>query len=252
MPVQEALAFDMYSTLVDTFSIRKQIERVLPAQAQRGAELQRQRRSTFASVARNKQKAQYTAEIWRQSQLEFSFRLTLMERYEDFLTITRKALDYTLAATRQELTDAQKDALMAQYNALEPFADVQPGLAQLQNAGFQMVIFSNGAPAMLHPLLDAASLRPYFQDIVSADEIKVYKPTPRIYQHAASRLGRPIGETRLISANPFDVTGGLNAGMRAALVNRSGAPLDPLGPSPDVVVGTLTELAERLTRLSDG
>ena len=222
MPVQEALAFDMYSTLVDTIGIRKQIERVLPAEAQR------------------------TAELWRQNQLEFSFRLTLMARYEDFRAITRKALDYTLAVTRQELDEAQKEALMAAYNALEPFADVKPGLEQLRAAGFQMVIFSNGAPAMLNPLLDAAGLRPYFQDVVSADEIKVYKPTPRIYQHAASRLGRPIGETRLISANPFDVSGALNAGMRAALVNRSGAALDPLGARPDVIVGTLTELAERL------
>ncbi|HEY7348711.1 MAG TPA: haloacid dehalogenase type II [Ktedonobacterales bacterium] len=224
MAVREALAFDMYSTLVDTIGIRKQIERLLPAQAQR------------------------TSEIWRQTQLEFSFRLTLMGRYEDFAYITRKALDYTLAVTRQELDAAQKDTLMAQYNALEPFPDVKPGLAQLQAAGFQMIIFSNGAPAMLNALLDSAGLRPYFQDIVSANEIRVYKPSPRLYQHAAQRLGRPIGETRLISANPFDVSGALNAGMLAALVNRSGAPLDPLGSRPDVIVGTLTELAERLAQ----
>ncbi len=241
----EALAFDMYTTLVDTIGIRRQIERMLPTQGKRTTE-QRQGRSTFAHVARDKQKAQYMAELWRQYQLEFSFRLTLMERYEDFVQITRKALDYALAMTRQALTQAQKDELMAAYNALEPFPDVKPGLERLRAAGFQMVIFSNGAPAMLNPLLDAAGLRPYFQDVVSADEIKVYKPTPKIYQHAASRLGRPIGETRLISANPFDVTGALNAGMRAALVNRAGVPLDPLGERPDVIVGTLTELAERL------
>jgi 2-haloacid dehalogenase len=222
MATREALAFDMYGTLVDTIGIRKQIERFLPAQAQQ------------------------IAQVWRQTQLEFSFRLTLMGRYEDFAQVTRKALDYTLAATKQELDAAQKDALMEQYNALEPFADVKPGLAQLQAAGFQMAIFSNGAPAMLNALLDASGLRPAFQEIISADEVKVYKPTPKIYQHAAQRLGRPIGETRLISANPFDVSGALNAGMRAALVNRSGAPLDPLGPRPDVIVGTLTELAERL------
>ncbi len=222
MPAREALAFDMYSTLVDTIGIKKQLEAFFPEQAGQ------------------------IAQTWRQHQLEFSFRLTLMGRYEDFAQVTRKALDYTLDASKLNLDAGQKDALMAQYNTLEPFADVKPGLERLQAAGFSMVIFSNGAPPMLNALLDASGLRPYFQDIVSADEIKVYKPTPKIYQHAAQRLGRPIGETRLISANPFDVTGALNAGMRAALVNRSSLPLDPLGSRPDVIVKTLTELADTL------
>jgi len=224
MPVREALAFDMYGTLVDTSAIKEQLAAFFPEQA---AQL---------------------AQTWRQHQLEFSFRVTLMGQYKDFASVTRKALDYTLDASKLSLTPRQKDSLMAHYNALVPHADVKPGLERLQSAGFPMVIFSNGAPSMLHDLLDHSGLRPYFQDIISADEIKVYKPTPKLYQHAAQRLNRPLSETRLISANPFDVTGALNAGIRAALVNRSNLPLDPLGATPDVIVKTLTELADALTR----
>lgn len=222
MPPRDALAFDMYSTLVDTIGISRQIEQMLPQQGQR------------------------ISLLWRQAQLEFSFRVTLMQRYEDFAQLTRKALGYALATTGATLTPEQQDLLLAHYQRLEPFADVKPGLERLQAASYTMVIFSNGALSMLNPLLDATGLRPYFQDIISAEEVRIYKPTPTIYQHAAKRLGRAPAETRLISANPFDVTGALNAGLKAAWINRSGGPADPLGQPPDVIVHTIAELAEVL------
>ena len=222
MSPREALVFDMYSTLVDTLGISRQIEQMLPQQGQR------------------------VSALWRQSQLEFSFRATLMERYEDFAQLTRKALGYALAATGNTLTPEQQETLLAHYQRLEPFADVKPGLERLQVAGYAMAIFSNGALSMLNPLLDATGLRPYFQDVISAEEVRIYKPTPKIYHHAAQRMGRAPAETRLISANPFDATGALAAGLKAAWVNRTAAPADPLGWPPDVIVKTITELAETL------
>src|SRR6266571_7265114 len=110
MTLTEALAFDMYGTVVDPIRIWKQLEYYIPDDAQR------------------------IAEIWRQKQLEFTFRLTAMERYEDFEQVTRKALDYALAATRHSLDVQQKNSLMTQYNDLERFADVEPGLQRLKDA----------------------------------------------------------------------------------------------------------------------
>lgn len=219
----EALAFDMYGTLVDPIRIREQLERHLPNGA--------------ASVA----------EVWRQKQLEYTFRLSVMERYEDFEEVTRKALDYALSAAGQKLDADRKSALMAQYNDLEKFADVEPGLKRLREAGHGMVVFSNGSPRMLEELMDRARLRPFFPGgFVSVDEVGVYKPSPVVYRHLAEKLGRSIEEVRLISSNPFDVVGAEAAGMRAAWVDRSGGLFDTLGPRPEVIVGDLAELADIL------
>jgi 2-haloacid dehalogenase len=225
MAVAEALAFDMYGTLVDPFRIWKQLEHYIPGDAQR------------------------IAEIWRQKQLEFTFRLTAMERYEDFEQVTRKALDYALAATGHSLETQQKNILMAQYNDLERFADVEPGLQRLKDAGYTMVVFSNGSPAMLTGIMDAANLHSYFKGFVSVDEVKVYKPSPLVYRHVASSLGRPIDEVRLISSNPFDVIGAEAVGLQTAWINRSGGLFDTLGPMPDMVVKSLVELANVLLLL---
>src|SRR5437762_12506344 len=127
----EALAFDMYGTLVNPLRIWQQLEQFIPGDT---------------SVTRE---AQRIAEVWRQKQLEFTFRLTAMEHYEDFEQVTRKALDYALAAAGSTLAKWQKDALMAQYNDLERFADVEPGLRRLKEEGYTMDVFSNGSPSMM-------------------------------------------------------------------------------------------------------
>lgn len=218
----EALAFDMYGTLVDPIRIWKQLEEQLP------------------------DKALYIAEVWRQKQLEYTFRLTVMERYEDFEQVTRKALDYALEAAGRELGTEDKDALVAQYNDLERFEDVEEGLSSLKEAGHKMIVFSNGTPAMLEALMEREQLGLYFDGYVSVDEVRVYKPSPKVYQHVARRLERPIQEVRLVSSNPFDDIGAEAAGMQAAWVDRSGGLFDTLGPPPKVVVGTLTELSRVL------
>ncbi len=224
MSAVEALAFDMYGTLVDPLRIWKQLERFLPREAQR------------------------IAELWRQKQLEYTFRLTAMERYEDFEQVTRKALDYALAAVGCDLDRQQKDSLMAQYNDLERFADVEPGLQRLKEAGYRMVVFSNGSPAMLTSIMKAAGLYAYCDGFVSVDEVRVYKPSPQVYRHVANRLGRPIETVRLISSNPFDVIGAEAAGMQASWVNRSGGVFDTLAPPPHSVVRSLIELADGLAQ----
>jgi len=223
MSAPEALAFDMYGTLVDPIRIWKQLEQYIPDED-----------------------ALRVAEVWRQKQLELTFRLTVMERYEDFEWITRKALDYALAAAGQELEADQKDVLIAQYNNLERFDDVDSGLKRLQEAGHEMVVFSNGTPDMLQATLDQEGLHQYFQGFISVDEVKVYKPSPKVYRHVADRLGRPIEEVWLISSNPFDDVGAEAAGMRAVWVDRSGGLFDPLGSPPEMIVETLTELADAM------
>ena len=220
----EALAFDLYGTLVDPIRIWTRLEQSVPDKALR------------------------IAEVWRHKQLEYTFRLTAMGQYEDFEQVTRKALDYALAAVGHELTADQRDALLAQYDDLERFPDVELGLTRLQQRGHTMVVFSNGSPRMLDAVMDAAGLRPYFEAYVSVDEVRQYKPAPATYRLAAERLGRPIGEVRLVSANPFDDIGAEAAGMRAAWVDRSGGLFDTLRPPPQMVVRSLTELADVLER----
>ena len=222
MSVPEALAFDLYGTLVDPIRIWRQLELYLGESAVRAAE------------------------VWRMKQLEYTFRLTAMQQYADFEQVTRRSLDYALAVVGHDLGREQRQALLAEYDHLEPFPDVTEGLRQLSSAAHTLVVLSNGTPRMLQAVVRSAGLADWFQTLISVDEVRTYKPSPRVYQHAARRLGRPLAEVRLISSNPFDVIGAAAAGMQVAWVDRSAGLFDTLAERPALVVSTVSELAERL------
>ena len=86
--------------------------------------------------------------------------------------------------------------------------------------GYPMVVLSNGSPRMVQAAVRSAGLESWFEQLISVDEVQTYKPSPLVYRHAAERLGRAIGEIRLISSNPFDVIGATAVGMQVAWLDR--------------------------------
>jgi 2-haloacid dehalogenase len=219
----DVLAFDVYGTLIDPIGIARALAALVPAEATR------------------------IAEIWRQKQLEYSFRLTVMDRYQDFEWVTARAFEYALADTGVTLDEQQRAAILAQYDSLAPFPDAEAGLQALRAADLPMVIFSNGGPRMLRAVLGASGLADYFRDVVSVDEVRAFKPAPRVYRHLASRVGRPPSEIRLISSNPFDIIGAQAVEMQVAWVNRGAVPFDTLTEPPALTVASLTDLVAAIT-----
>jgi 2-haloacid dehalogenase len=221
---REVLAFDLYGTLVDPMAISSELGQVL-----------------------GDSDGRETARLWRLKQLEYSFRLTAMGRYEDFRWVTARALDFALASIGVSLPDAQAQRLMGLYDHLRAFPDAVPALRALATRGYELAVLSNGSPDMIRNCLDNSGLREFFGQRISVDEIRLFKPSPVVYRHAAERLGVPIGRVRLITCNAFDSVGASAAGMRTAWVNRSAAaPFDTIGRPPDLAVPALDRLAAAL------
>ena len=214
------LGFDVYGTLIDTAGVAASLDRMLPG---RGA--------AFAAA-------------WRQKQLEYTFRRAAMRAYRGFDVCTRAALDYTDAAFGGELSEAQKTELMAEYRRLPAFPDARAALDGLKDTGARLLAFSNGLAEDVHALLEHAGIRGHFEDIVSVDEIRSFKPASAVYMHFISRACVTCDNCWLVSSNPFDVIGAVSCGMRAAWVRRSAANIfDPWELEPTVVISDLSQLA---------
>jgi 2-haloacid dehalogenase len=99
---------------------------------------------------------------------------------------------------------------------------------------------------MIRNCLGSSGLGEFFGQRISADEVRVFKPSAVVYRHAAERLGRPAGQVRLVTCNPFDSVGASAAGMRTAGVSRSGTPFDTIGQRPDLSGPTLGRLPAAL------
>jgi 2-haloacid dehalogenase len=223
MTNREVLAFDLYGTLVDPIAIASELGQALGDPDGREA-----------------------ARLWRLKQLEYSFRLTAMGQYEDFLWVTSRALGFALASLGARLPDSQVRRLAGLYDHLRPFPDVVPALRALADKGYELAVLSNGTPAMIRNCLADSGLGQFFGQRISADEVRVFKPSPTVYLHAAQRLALPIGQVRLVTCNAFDSVGAGAAGMRTAWVNRSAVPFDTIGAQPDLTVPALDRLPAAL------
>jgi 2-haloacid dehalogenase len=223
MADREILAFDLYGTLVDPIAMSGALSQVL-----------------------GESDGEEAARLWRLKQLEYSFRLTVMGQYEDFRWVTSRALDFALASVGTRLPGEQVNWLIDLYDHLRPFPDAAPALRALADLGYELAVLSNGSPAMIKNCLDNSGLGDFFGHRISADELRVFKPSLMIYRHASERLGRPIGQIRLVTCNAFDSVGASAAGMRTAWVNRSTGQFDTIGRPPDLTVPALDRLPEAL------
>jgi len=215
------LAFDVYGTLIDTHGVITALE---PQVGPRAADFSR---------------------VWRDKQLEYSFRRGLMQRYETFAVCTGQALDHTCSLFGLGLNPEDRKQLLDAYRTLPAFQDASEGLARAREAGFRLFAFSNGARDAVEALLTQAGLRQHFIDVVSVDEVRSFKPDPAVYAHFLRRAGASGSDTWLISGNPFDVLGALAGGLRAAWVRRTPKALfDPWGVTPTLIVEGLGDLAD--------
>jgi 2-haloacid dehalogenase len=136
--------------------------------------------------------------------------------------------------------------LLDRYRRLPAFDDAAPGLKALAVAGHRLFAFSNGTVDAVETLLRGAGLRDCFEDVVSVDELRSYKPNPAVYAHFLRRAGCDGGGAWLVSANSFDVIGAVSAGMRGVWLRRSqDAVFDSWELQPTLVVAGLGELQQQ-------
>lgn len=236
-----AYVFDAYGTLFDVQSVSAVTDVAFPGHGE------------------------IITQVWRMKQLEYSWLCSLMGDYQDFWSVTRRALTYTLGILGLQPSERLFDDIAEAYNRLTPYSDAAEALASL--TGVRRAILSNGSPAMLQALVGNSPLAPFIEDTISVDPKRCFKPDPRAYELVEERLGVKPGEVMFVSSNGFDIAGAKMFGFNVARISRvpqadlaaelaGSGPLsasafyralrtqeEALGYPPDIVVTSLSELA---------
>jgi 2-haloacid dehalogenase len=181
---------------------------------------------------------------WRRTHFENSMIDSLCGRgHTPYREIGHRAVAYTLTRAGIPHSGAEVRELVSAIERLRPFPEVPAALERLARR-YRLVILSNGDRDML----DAA--KPYlgfeFADTISVQDAGCFKPHRRTYEMAAERLGLSCMQVMHVANHAFDCIGAKAAGMRAAFIDRRSRPFGQTQHEPDVVVKSMTELAELL------
>lgn len=181
------------------------------------------------------------AEMWRTKQLEYSWVLCLMGRYEPFWTLTSRALDYALAR-HPNVDRALRERLLDAYRDLDAYEEVPGTLSALRARGIRTAILTNGDRPMIDRAVASAGLAGHLDATLSVDDARVFKTHPDAYQIALDRLGVDRSEVVFCSSNRWDIAGAAAFGFRPVWINRKGTPDEYADLAPVAVLRSLDGL----------
>ena len=184
------------------------------------------------------------ANYWRTTQLEYTWLRSLMKKHKDFWQITEDSLDKSMKAFKINIE--MKNELLNLYKVLSPYPEVKETLEKLKEKKYKLAILSNGTPSLLHELVNNNNLKNLFDDIFSIEEVKVYKPSSKVYEIPIKKYNIKNEEVAFLSANTWDVSGGGNYGFTSIWVNRNNNIFDNLDYKPKNQITRLNQLLDIL------
>ncbi len=212
----KAIIFDAYGTLFDV--------------------------NSAAEKCKNKigEKWEPFADYWRTTQLEYTWLRSLMGRHEDFWEITEQSLDKSMKVFKIDIS--MRDKLLDLYKVLSTFPEVEETLKKLKEKKYKLAILSNGTPSLLKQLVSNNNLESIFDDVLSIEEVKIYKPHPDVYNIPIKKYQIEKNQFVYLSSNTWDVSAAGNFGFNAIWVNRNKNIFDNLDYRPITEINILSDL----------
>jgi 2-haloacid dehalogenase len=184
------------------------------------------------------------ANLWRTRQFEYTWLRTITGRYADFWQVTGEALAFATKAVGVELTPEQRDRLMQGFLEMQAHPDVLPGLKALRAAGVRLGFLSNLTERMLRSAVTGAGLDGLFEQFLSTDRVRAYKPDPRAYQMGIDGFGLRREQIVFAAFGGWDANGAKSFGYRTYWANRLKQPVEQLDARPDAIGAGVSELVQ--------
>lgn len=215
-----AVYVDLYGTLLDLGPLDAVCEAVAPGQGE--------------TLAR----------AWRAEQLRLSWLRTITGRWADFEAVTIAAL--RTSAARLDVDAAAVGVLEGAFDRLPARPEAPPVLRAMRDRGIRLGVLSNGSRSMLVRALDATGLGALFDDVLSVDEVRRYKPDPAVYALAVAASRVEPADIGFVTANDWDAAGAAAFGLRVAWLRPEGSFGLPALDAPEVAVTSWADLAVAL------
>lgn len=222
-PLPELVLLDVYGTLLNMDEIKARINNMM--NSKRG----------------------YT--FWMELLTEYCLVSNCTGRFHDFSSIAAATLQMAARIFRRQISEVQINDAVTMLRHLPIHETAQQGLSVLYNQNFKIAALTNSSEPIVRERMERTGLISYFEEVLSAGQIKKYKPATEVYRWAAEKLNIDPARVLMASLHSWDLAGAETAGMQTAFINHEKQLLYPLCPIPRFVCNNLAELAEQLIAL---
>jgi len=221
------VAFDAYGTLFDVYSIGELAEVLFPTHGQS------------------------LALMWRDRQIEYTRLVTMSDPepsgskyYLPFWELTERSLRYVCKRMSLELSAGNEKRLMDQYAKLISFEDSLTTLQEIKKRGISTAILSNGSREMLATVVDSNGVKPYLDQVVTIEDVRLFKTAPQAYALLLKAFPVKKEEVLFVSSNAWDALAARWYGYDVFWINRLGHPFEEIGEQPNYQGNSLSKVLE--------
>jgi 2-haloacid dehalogenase len=179
---------------------------------------------------------------WRRTHFENSMIDALLHReHTPYREIGHRAVAHVMERAGIPHTMDEVRALVSEIEKLTCFPEVPAALGKLKTR-YRIVVLSNGDPDMLEAAKAHHGVP--FDRVISVAEANAFKPHVATYRKAVEIEGVRMDEALFVANHAFDCIGAKSAGMRTAFIDRRRRPFGITPHQPDIIVKSMTELAD--------
>lgn len=187
--------------------------------------------------------------IWIELLMQYCLLESSSGQFHDFSTVSHAALTTTGEIVGHSVTDQMNEDIMLLMKHAPLHEAVEEGLSKLNDQGYRLAALTNASVSIIKERMDATGLVSYFEFVISAEQIKKYKPSRESYEAVSKKAGLAPSEILVATSRGWDLCGAVNAGMRTVFIQHGHRNLYPLAPEPIMKAKNLVELAQQLGTL---
>jgi 2-haloacid dehalogenase len=223
IPRPEIIVFDVYGTLLDMADLERRINLLLDS------------------------KRGYT--IWFELFMEYCFANNSLDSFHDFFSIAKATLQMTGHKIGRPLSDVETNDALVLLQHLPVYEEVQSCLSELLDSDYRIITLTNAPANLVRDRMERTGLVSYFEEVLSSETVKKYKPEKKVYEWAAQKMNCTTTEILMVTVHPWDIAGAANAGLKTAFLKKGRQLLYPLSPSPDIISNNIPGLVSILKKL---
>lgn len=166
----------------------------------------------------------------------------LHKQYKPYEQILGESLKAWCNERGYPYTVTDGPALVRSMRSWQPFHDTRPSLLRTRAAGMKLAIISNTDRSIISHSLKHIGVP--FDEVITAEDCRAYKPSPAVFSQALVTLGIPAGRMLHVAFGfKYDISQARRFGWHTAWVNRN-AETTLESTKPDYIWRDLWGLAE--------
>jgi len=184
--------------------------------------------------------------LWFELFMQYCFVDNCTVQFNDFISIAKATMQMTAYKLDRNVEESAIDSVLEMLKHLPVQNGVQEGLSVLANENFRIAALTNVPEAIVRERMERTGLISYFECVLSAEQVKKYKPSIEVYRWVAKQMNEKEKDMLFASSHGWDIAGAANAGMETAFIQQAEELLYPLAPTPCLVCNSLHDLANQL------